>query len=158
MQPEGWRTMSSLAIVQDMMALTGRYYARLRELVLQVPEDRLGARVGDSGLTVTETVRHVCEADHGLVSLIAGTPRKVEAIVESKAGLLSGLERSEAMMMQFLEGLDPELLEARREVPTWWGQGEPRSGRLILMHLLAHKYYHCGQLPSILHVLATETE
>jgi uncharacterized damage-inducible protein DinB len=142
--------------VQDMLALTQRYYARLRELLNQIPEARLDARVAPGGLGAVETVRHVCDAERRYMNMIDGGSRVVGEAAEDKPQLLAALQRSELEMVRFLQSLTEEMLAATRDVAAWWGEGEPRSARLILMHSLAHKYYHCGQLQSILHALASE--
>jgi uncharacterized damage-inducible protein DinB len=142
--------------VQDMLALTQRYYARLRELLDQMPEDWVDARVAPGGLSAAETIRHVCDAERWYMNLIDGGSREVGEAAEDKPQLVAALQRSEREMTPFLESLNEEMLAATRDVPAWWAEGEPRSARLILMHSLAHKYYHCGQLQSILHALASE--
>ncbi|MBM3474739.1 MAG: DUF664 domain-containing protein [Armatimonadetes bacterium] len=145
--------MTILPEIRDMQALTGKYHLRLRELVGQVPEAALHERVGGAGLSVVETVRHVCEAERSYMNLIDGGERQTPEPPPDVDGLLRALAEAEAEMGAFLETMDEATLATTRDVPGWWGEGEPRSARLILMHSLAHKYYHCGQLQAVLHAL-----
>jgi len=140
--------------VRDMQTLTRKYYLRLRELLGQVPEDALHERVGGAGLSVVETVRHVCEAERWYMNLLDGGARATPEPSPDADGLLRALAETEAEMAGFLESMDDAALAATHEMAAWWGEGEPRSARLILMHSLAHKYYHCGQLQAVLHALA----
>ena len=140
--------------IRDMQALTGKYHLRLRELLGQVPETALHERVGGVGMSVIETVMHVCEAERWYMNLIDGGATRTPAPSADAEGLLLALAEAEAEMTAFLESMDKGALAGTHDVPAWWAEGEPRSARLILMHSLAHKYYHCGQLQAILHALA----
>jgi uncharacterized damage-inducible protein DinB len=136
--------------------LTAKYYARLRELLPAVPNGRLAAKVAAEGLTVADTIMHVCQSDLWYLHLIDGVSRELPDAPADVDSLLGLLQQTEETVTGFLEALDPEMLVDLREVPAWWAEGARRSVRLILMHSLAHKYYHCGQLQSILHILAAE--
>jgi uncharacterized damage-inducible protein DinB len=141
--------------LRDALTLCGRHFARLRELVAQVPPGLLNARLGAAGLSVAQTVVHVCEAERWYMALIDGTaPEPSAPAAPDVDSLLSALDGAEAAMRGFLRALDPRLLEETRPVPAWWAADEPCSVRLILMHSLAHKYYHSGQVQSLLHDLA----
>jgi uncharacterized damage-inducible protein DinB len=133
--------------------LTRKYYARLRELLEAVPEESLAARAGDEGLTVEEMVRHVCRADAWYRSLTGATPPPEPETVAGKPALMASLATAEQEMLRFLEGLPPQRLSEEWEVPVWWGEDRDQPILVILVHSLAHKYYHCGQLQSILHLL-----
>ncbi len=146
--------MAQAAEIDDMVALTGKYYARLQELLAGVPDGHLSAGAGADGLTVAETIDHVCQSDLWYLDLIDGGSRRIESLLPDRESLRTGLRQTEASTIGFLEGLAPNVLAVTREVPAWWAEGAERSVRLILMHSLAHKYYHCGQLQSILHLLA----
>jgi len=148
--------MAQAAEIDDMIALTGKYYARLQELLARVPDDHLSARAGARGLAVAETIDHVCRSDPWYLNLIDGGSRQIESLSPDRHSLADGLRQTEGLMIGFLEALTPDVLAATREVPAWWAEGAERSVRLILMHSLAHKYYHCGQLQSILHLLGGE--
>ena len=146
-----------MSTLLDITALTRRYHARLRELLGQVPAEELGLRVGGAGLTVAETAWHVCEAERWYMDLIDGGSRTGGEPAKGRDGLLAALTETEAEMLVFLESMDEAALERTLGVPAWWGEGEPQTVRLVLMHSLAHKYYHCGQLQAILHALADES-
>ena len=146
--------MSAAAELRDMLALTRKYYARLRALLGQVPPDRLLWRCAPSQLSAFETLSHVCEAERWYTDLIGGGSRQTAEPAPNHDALQAALAETEAEMLAFLEGMDEDALEATTEVPGWWGEGRPQPARLILMHSLAHKYYHCGQLQAILHALA----
>lgn len=141
--------MPTLLEIEDVLRLTERYYFRLRVLLGEVTGDDLDAKVGD-GLTVTETIRHVCQADLWYQTFIDGEPRELQPGDASLDGLRETLARSEAGMIGFLQSIDPAGLAEERQNPSWWAEPGTCSGWLILMHSLAHKYYHCGQLQSIL--------
>jgi len=145
-----------MGTLADIIALTGKYHARLRELLGQVPEPHLDARSGSGGLTVAETIWHACEAERWYMDLIDGGSRTGAEAAKGRKALLAALTETEAEMVTFLGSLDEAALGRTLDVPAWWGEGEPRTARLILMHSLAHKYYHCGQLQAILHALADE--
>jgi uncharacterized damage-inducible protein DinB len=146
--------MATLPEIRDMQALTAKYHLRLRELLAQVPEGALHERVGGVGLSVVETVQHVCETERWYMNLIDGGERHTPEPSPHVDGLLHALAEAEAAMTAFLESMDEATLVSTHDVPGWWGEGEPRSARLILMHSLAHKYYHCGQLQAVLCALA----
>jgi uncharacterized damage-inducible protein DinB len=143
------------AELRDLLALTARYYGRLRELLSELPEGGLSLRVGGRGLTAAETIRHVCASDLWYMDRIDGGTRPAEEAADDPEALEAALTRSEQEMTAFLEALRPEQLGPPREVPAWWAAGAPVSVRLILTHSLAHKYYHCGQLQAILHAAAS---
>ena len=145
--------MTDALLFASLAGLTRKYYRRLRELLEAVPEDALGARVGDEGLTVEETVHHVSRADAWYRSLTGGTPPPDPETAAGKPALLASLARSEHEMLRFLEDLPPERLSAEWPVPAWWGEDRDQPTLVILMHSLAHKYYHCGQLQAVLHAL-----
>ena len=140
--------------IRDMLALTGKYHLRLRELLGQAPESALHERVGGVGMSVVETVQHVCEAERWYMNLIDGGARRTPELPVETEGLLLALAEAEAEMTAFVASMDEPALAGSHDVPAWWAAGEPRSARLVLMHSLAHKYYHCGQLQAILHSLA----
>jgi uncharacterized damage-inducible protein DinB len=140
--------------VREMLALTRKYYARLRELLAQAPADKVEWRCASENLSICETLRHVCAAERWYMNLIDGGSREASDPAADHEALLAALTETEAQMLAFLESMDEVTLETTAEVPGWWGEGKPQSARLILMHSLAHKYYHCGQLQSILHTLA----
>ncbi len=145
-----------MAEIDDILVLTRKYYGRLQELLSAVPGGEVSARAAIEGLTVDETVHHVCQSDLWYLRLIDGVTRELPETAPDVESLLGLLRQTEQIMIGFLEALDAEMLPDVREVPAWWAEGGERSVRLILMHSLAHKYYHCGQLQSILHMLAGE--
>jgi uncharacterized damage-inducible protein DinB len=132
--------MSAEAEVRDMLALTRKYYARLRELLAQVPAGKLEWRPAPDHLSAEETLRHVCEADRWYMELLGHGAAPTDD--------------TESTMCACLASLDEAALERTAVVPGWWGEGRPQPARLILIQSLAHKYYHCGQLQALLHTLA----
>ena len=143
--------MPDTLVLESLAHLTRKYYGRLRELLDAVPEESLRARAGEEGMTVEETVHHVCRTDAWYRSLAGGpSPAEVETAV-GKPALMAYLSTAEEEMLRFIESLPPERLGEEWEVPVWWGEDRDQPVLVILMHSLAHKYYHCGQLQSILH-------
>lgn len=141
--------------VADMLHLTGRYYRRLRDLLSQVPDASLAAKVGDEGLTVEETIRHVCQCDLWYLNVVDGGDRSLPDVGASSACLADLMDHSERAMVAFLMEVTEELLREPREVPAWWAEGCEPTTRLVLVHSLAHKYYHCGQVQSIVNSLTS---
>jgi len=142
--------MPPTAEVADMLHLTGRYYHRLRDLLSQLPDASLAAKIGDEGLTVEETVRHVCQCDLWYENLVDGGDRSLPDVGKGLSGLHELMDHSEGAMVAFLHEVTEKLLCEPREAPTWWAEGCEPTARLVLLHSLAHKYYHCGQLQSII--------
>ncbi|MBM3499865.1 MAG: DUF664 domain-containing protein [Armatimonadetes bacterium] len=140
--------------LRSTVALTRKYYARLRELLAEVPSDRLGWRSAPAALTAGETARHVCEADRWYIDLIGGGSHSSLSPPDRHEPLQTALTETEAEMLTFLQEMDETTLAKTAEVPGWWGEGKPQPARLILAHSLAHKYYHCGQLQALLHAMA----
>lgn len=143
----------SAAEMQDIITLTRRYYARLGQILAEVPDDGLSARVGDEGLTVAATIHHVCQSDFWYRKAIDGSTTHVPELPPERGALLDCLARTEADWVAFLATLSPEVLDEPRRVPAWWAEHSECSVRIILMHSLAHKYYHCGQLQSTIYAL-----
>ena len=138
--------MSDADTVDDLVALTRKYYYRLRELLELLPDDQLHRSMSASGMSAIEALRHVAQCDLWYVIRIDGKERELPEASVDRAGALELLAFSEGEVLEFLGTVDPETLDISREVDSWWGEGEERSGTLIMMHSLAHKYYHCGQL------------
>ncbi|HJN16778.1 MAG TPA: DinB family protein [Armatimonadota bacterium] len=145
--------MAEAPVIDDLIALTEKYYLRIRQLLAELPDARLGASLGGDSLTVAETIRHVAQCDLWYANGIDGGTRELPDVGDDRASLEQLLQHSEAEMLDFLRSTDSAALAVNREVPTWWAEGADRSGQLVLMHSLAHKYYHCGQLQAILHTL-----
>ena len=141
--------------VADMLHLTGQYYRRLRELLAEVPDGSLAAKIGEEGLTIEETVRHVCQCDLWYLNVVDGGARSLTEVRAGCTGLAELLDGSERVMLAFLQEVTEELLCEPREVPAWWAEGCEPTARLVLVHSLAHKYYHCGQLQSIVNSLTS---
>jgi uncharacterized damage-inducible protein DinB len=142
--------MPDTLVLASLAHLTRKYYARLGELLEAISEESLSARAGEEGMTVEEMVRHVCRADAWYRSLTGGVASPEPELVVGRPALMACLSAAEQEMLRFIEDLPPERLEEEWEVPVWWGEDRDQPILVILMHSLAHKYYHCGQLQSIL--------
>ena len=144
--------MAATPEIDDLVSMTSGCYARLRGLLAAVPDDRLDGRVGEEGLPVFEQFFHSCGADIHYLNVIDGGSRRLERPASEKAALQEALAYAEAEVVSALEGMSAEDLRSKRQVK--WREGQD-SCLWIFLHMIGHKYYHVGQLHSILHSLGT---
>ena len=133
--------------------MTSSCYARLRGLLDAVPDDQMGARVGEEGLTACDQFFHSCGADVHYMNVIDEGCRRLTRPPADKAAILEMLQQTEAEVVTALEGMSADDLRSKREVKWWDRRG---SCLRILLHMIGHKYYHIGQLHSVLQTLQDE--
>ena len=145
--------MAATPELDDLISMNSNCYNRLRGLLAAVPDGQMEARVGEEGLPVFEQFFHSCGADIHYLNVIDSASRRLGRPAPDKAALEEMLAYAEGEVVSALEGMSGEDLRSKRQVK--WREGED-SCLWILLHMIGHKYYHVGQLQSILHVLASE--
>jgi len=136
--------------IADLISMTERCYRELQGLLERVPEGRLSARVGEEGLPALDQFFHACGADYHYLNLMDGGTRRLVRPPEERGALREMLQQSEGEVVGFLSRLTPEELWSQRQVK--WREG-PDTCFWLFLHMIGHKYYHIGQLCSILHTL-----
>jgi uncharacterized damage-inducible protein DinB len=143
--------MAEIPEVADLVSMTRHCYRVLRGLLEAMPEDRLDAHVGEEGLTAWDQFFHACGADIHYLNVMDGGSRRLERPDAGKAALAKMLDQVEAEVVNALERIGAEALRARRRLK--WREDEV-SCLWVHLHMIGHKYYHHGQLHSILHLPA----